>query len=300
MRHQQALEAPRRRQPAARVGRAAGPVQVDRAAARPMPMRAGRLLRLGRAERELRGLHQLVHEAVDGPGVDELVRTLGPVGRLGVAFGYLDERDAERLRERRPAGLIRGRLGVLPKAHREVEQRLFHEVRDETGIRAVIDDGRRCAGLQPPAELQHVFARAVVGALAHREHRVVEDAWPGLDRRVDIKHAVRGAPLDEVEARDIHRQVEQQVARLQAPPQLALVGGWLEVAVDEPCVIRRGKRATLFAGLEHGEPVLGQRQVPAQQRQHGLADAAAADHQHAAGKLGRFDALSPHTVTLAK
>ncbi len=112
VRHQQALEPARGGEPAARVGRAAGPVQVDGTAARPVPVRAGGLLRFGRADREFRGLHQLVHEAVDRPGVDELVRALRPVGRLRVALGDLDQADAKRLGERRPAGLVGRSLGV--------------------------------------------------------------------------------------------------------------------------------------------------------------------------------------------
>ena len=70
--------------------------------------------------------------------------------------------------------------------------------------------------------------------------------------------------------------------------------------MDELRLVRRSERAALIARLEYGEAVLREGEMPAQQWQHGLADAAAADHQYAAGEFGGFDSVIRHSGTLAK
>src|ERR1700734_163992 len=103
MRDQEAGGMPRLGGPRADAGAGAGTIEVKRAArtvgvASPVHGK----MPLVRAPSEFGRLRSFADEAVDRPGIDELVRLLRHVGHLGVAFGDMHDLDAEGLAKPRP------------------------------------------------------------------------------------------------------------------------------------------------------------------------------------------------------
>src|SRR6202041_1118807 len=89
---------------------------------------------LMRAPTEFGGLSPLADEAVNGPGIDELVGSLRHIRHLGVALGDMHDLDAESLRElgprlaaARPADIDAGIFG-------DVEQGLLHQMRHQARV----------------------------------------------------------------------------------------------------------------------------------------------------------------------
>ena len=68
-------------------------------------------------------------------------------------------------------------------------------------------------GLLPRAQGERLEAHAVVAALLDRGVRVGVASRPGLDAGVQIHRAVLRASRDERDARDVHRDIEQEIAR---------------------------------------------------------------------------------------
>src|ERR1700675_633816 len=123
MRDQESVEMPRLRSPGADPGARAGPVQIDRAArALLVPSAVRREMLLVRAPAELGRLSPFADEAVDRPGIDELVRNLGHIGDLRVALGDMDDLDAEGLGKLGPGLAVGGRARINARVLGDVEQ----------------------------------------------------------------------------------------------------------------------------------------------------------------------------------
>ena len=257
-----------------------------------MPVGPGRAAGFARAEGEFGRLHEFVDESVDRPGVDEFARTLRPVGGLRVALRDLDQADRHPAGEGSPfggpAGIRRVGCELVPK----VEQGLLDEVRHESRVGAMVDDRGRGRRAQALSEPQHALAGHEIGPFAQRQHRVVEDAGPGLDRRIDVQRTVLRAPLDQVEARDVDRQVQDEVALADVAGQLAMVVARLQMAVSEACARRLGDAAPALVGREHRQRIGAGQDVVAQQRQDRLPDAAAPDHHQAIAEFDRLQAVA--------
>ena len=211
---EEAVIRPLDRRPTSHLRRGARPAEVDRGAAPVIvPSAIRREMALMAAPTQLGRLHALSDEAVDRPGVDELARLLGKRGNLGVALGDVDHFDAELRRKRGPFG---ARLGRGDGAHRlgDVEERGLDEMRDEARVGAVRQHRRRPArpGL---AQRQGVLAQGIVGARRRQQPAVGIAARPGLDAGVEIERAFSAAKLNQGDARDLDRDVEQKIARLQ-------------------------------------------------------------------------------------
>src|SRR5580700_11619434 len=113
MRDQEAVEMPRLGGPGAHAGARAGTIEVDRATrtvGMASPVR--RKMPLVRAPSEFGRLRSFADEAVDRPGIDELVRLLRHVGHLGVAFGDVHDLDAESLAQLGPGVAAVRRAGI--------------------------------------------------------------------------------------------------------------------------------------------------------------------------------------------
>ncbi len=92
-----------KRRPAAHPRRRPGPQQIDRrTAAEIMAAAIGREMPFMRPPAELRRLRAFADEAVDRPGVDEFARLLRDRRDLGIAFGDMNNLDAETLGEAGP------------------------------------------------------------------------------------------------------------------------------------------------------------------------------------------------------
>src|SRR3982074_1612205 len=103
MRDQEAVEMSRLRCPGANPSARSGSIQIDRAARTGGVASAiGREMLLMSAPSEFGGLSPFADEAVDRPGIDELVRNLRHPGDLRVAFGDMHDLDAEGLRQLGP------------------------------------------------------------------------------------------------------------------------------------------------------------------------------------------------------
>ena len=230
------------------------------------------------AERELARLHQLVHETVYGPGVDELPLALRPLARLRVTLGYLYRGDIEIAREAGPL-LARPRRRIPAADERgQVDERPLDEMRHEAGIGAVIDHGGRGVGPQLRGQVQDLGADGVVRALVEFQHRVVEHAGPRLYRGVDIEGAPLRAEPNQVDAGDVYGQVQYQVAGADEFLQYRAEVAGRQVAVDElrPAPLRESPPG--FVGRQDGHPVVDPLKMPADDGQDGPPDASAADH----------------------
>src|SRR5665213_42631 len=113
MRDQKSMEVPGLWRPSAHPRAGTRPVQIDRTA-RTLLVTAAiyRKMPFMCAPAQFSRLRAFADEAVDRPGVDELVRHLRHVGDLGVPFSDMNDFDAARLRQLRPALATARRGGI--------------------------------------------------------------------------------------------------------------------------------------------------------------------------------------------
>ena len=105
-----------------------------------------------------------------------------------------------------------GELPVRQGPLGDVEQRLLGEMADETRVGAVLEHRRRPGLLprrdHPPQVHVPPVERPLGGVLVARPGVRI----PQLHRRVDVQHAAVVAPLHDLAAVDVPRQVDQEVA----------------------------------------------------------------------------------------
>src|ERR1039457_5737442 len=96
MRDQESVETAGLGRPGAHPGARSRAIQIDRAArAHSMSAAIERKVLLVRAPTEFGGLRAFADEAVDRPGIDEVVVLLRDIRDLAVAFGDMHDLDAE-------------------------------------------------------------------------------------------------------------------------------------------------------------------------------------------------------------
>ena len=167
----------------------------------------------------------------------------------------------------------------------QLQQRGLDEIGHEPGIGAMGQDGGGIFRRQRGPQRECFFAHRVVGATSGRRGGVRVAAGPGLDAGVDVHDATFPAVLDERHAGDIHRKVHEEIAAAHeaiehAPEILAY-----QRLLDEPHAQRlRLGLAPVFGGDDH-DALGADVDMPQDQRQHALSDAAEADHDEATGKL---------------
>ena len=199
------------RGPGADLDRHPGPAEVDRRAApKSMPVPVGRQVLFVGAPAQLGGLAPLAQEALHRPGIGELHPLLARLGHLGVALGAVDHLDPELHGQAAP--LLPGLRDVhlAPHIAGHVDQALFDPVRDEPRVGPIRDRSRgrlRVLALQ----VEDLLSQGVVGPGGRLDRGVDVPARPRLDAGVEVEGIPRQAELDEVPARDIHREVEQEV-----------------------------------------------------------------------------------------
>src|SRR3979411_3286815 len=89
---------------------------------------------LMRAPSEFGGLSPFAAEAVDRPGIDELVRNFRHPGDLRVAFGDMHNLDAESLRQLGPGFAIAGYVRLDSRVLGDIEQSLLDQARHQARI----------------------------------------------------------------------------------------------------------------------------------------------------------------------
>ncbi len=279
---QEAVDRPGERRPGAHPRGGAWAQQVDRrVAAEVVPPPVRRQRALVRAPAQLGRLAAFAHEAVDRPGVDELVRRLRPVRDLRVALGDMDRLDAEPLGEQRPVPARRRQRRRRAGVVRDPQQRRLHEMRNEARIGAVRQD---CGGPRPGAQGQRAFAQRIVGALRRVEREVGVAARPGLGAGVEVERTKLAGERDERDRGHVHRQVQQEVPRSEQRPQRRLVIPALQRRDDAPDArLRRDGGPPLVRG-QNGDPLRRDVDVAEEERQDPLTDAAAADHDQSAAE----------------
>ncbi len=206
------MEISGQRSPGSNARARAGPVQIDRAArTRRMAAAVGRKMLLMRAPPQFGGLRAFTDETVDRPGIDEFIRLLRLVGDLRIAFGHVNDFDAERHRELGPFGSISRRAGVYQRVRGDVQQRLLDQVRHHAGVRAVRQYRRR---RRAPAFAQgeRLLAHRIIAALLDRQRGVGVAARPWLYAGVEIQRPALARELDQSYAGNVHRQVQQEIA----------------------------------------------------------------------------------------
>src|SRR5260221_930619 len=252
---------------------------------------------LVRAPAELGRLRALAEEAVDRPGVDELARLFRDLGDLGVALGNVDDLDPEPLGECGPAGAVGRWLDRWVGIARDIEERLFDEMRDEAGIGAM-GQNRRRPMRGALAQRQRALAQRVIRARRRRQVRIGIAAGPGLDAGVEIERAFFLAKLDQRDARHVDRDVEQKVAAAEPGVEHGpvIIAGQ-RVLNKADAVFGRDLATARLGGDDH-DLVRPHVDVAHQQGQDALADTAEADDDEAAGK--RDVLLAGHRQSAAR
>ena len=180
----------------------------------------GELLLVG-APAHLGGGRPLLAEALNAPGIDELVDLLRTVGDLRVAFAAVDHLHAELVGEvvegARPSELAdllplpAGELPLLEAAHGDVEEGLLREMADEAGIGAMLENGRRAGrapvGDHPPQVHVAPVERQFVGL---RRYRMLVRI-PHFDGGVEIEHPLVMAPLHDLAAVDVPGEIDEEI-----------------------------------------------------------------------------------------
>ena len=132
--------------PGTHLDRSTGPVEVNRRlAAEIVFTTVGREMFLVTAPAQFTGLRTFADETVHRPGVDELAAPLARAGDLGVTLRAMNALDVQFHRQLRP---LRPRLRNVRAAEdvaREVDQALFHPVRDQPRVRAIGRDDSNTA-----------------------------------------------------------------------------------------------------------------------------------------------------------
>src|ERR1700689_5269284 len=124
MRDQKAMHRTGLRRPGANPGCCAGLAEIDgRAAAEIKALAVTREVLLVRTPAELGRLRALGNEAVDRPGVDELVLLFRDRGDLRIALGHVHHAYTERLRQLGPARARAWYGGAGAGVDGEIEQR---------------------------------------------------------------------------------------------------------------------------------------------------------------------------------
>ena len=193
--------------------------------ARPCPVAVGEggQLLLVRAPPHLGGGRALLAEALDAPGVDELVHPLRLVGDLRVALAAMDDLDAQPAREvvelllrDELADLLRGPpLGfpVRDEALTDVDQALLGEMRDQAGVGAMLDHRRGALVLPPGDQAPDGHVPPVKRSLGRVLVRRPGIGIPQLGGGVHIQHSVVVAPLEDLAGVDVPGEVDEEVAR---------------------------------------------------------------------------------------
>ena len=257
----------------------------------------GELL-LVRTPAHLGGRGAFLAEALDAPGVHELVHLLRLVGDLGVALGTMDDLHAERarqvvelLRADQLLEILRGApldLAVRDQALADVDQALLHEVRDEPGVGAMLDNRGRTRLTPAGDHAPQVHVAPVERLLRRMLVRAGRVGIPQLGRRVDVLHAVVVAPLEDLAGVDVPRQVDDEVAAAGVLREETTHVLARHAVAHEAHAFRRPARELRGTILEiHDRDVTGRHlEVLEKDRERALRDRAVTDEQDA---LVEFD-----------
>ena len=240
-----------------------------------------------RTPAQLGRLATLAHETIDRPGVHELALALAVTGDLGVPLGDVDRLHPQRLRQRRPT-FARCRHGGFPASVAgDVQHRLLDEMGNQTRIGAVGYHRGRPASHRP-AGRQRAFPQRIVGTLRRRQGRVGIATFPGLDAGIEIQRALRLAQFRQGNGGNIDRQVEQEISVTQQRPQNLPVIFPRQGPHDMRNAEFGSDLGTTGIAGHDLDLVLRHVDMPQDQRQNPLADAAETEHDQPARERDMF------------
>ena len=236
-------------------------------------------------------------EAIDAPGVDELVDLLWLRGDLRVALGDVDHLERQQLCE---AGMVGRRQRLLEIGRRrrtgaavgqgtcrDLPQRLLRPVRDEARVGAMLDHRRRTAVVTPPSD--HLADRHVADVQRARQWVDVRRAVvgvPHLDRGVEVADTVISAPLDDRARVDVPGEIETDVASGDVAPEHLVEVRRVDLLDDvgDSGGQRLGDAAAVVDHVDHGDLLRRADVLGEQQRQRALRDRATSKEQDPAGE----------------
>jgi hypothetical protein len=152
----------------------------------------------------------------------------------------------------------------------------------------------------PRAQRQRLLAQCVVGALGHRYGRIGIAAGPGLDAGVEVHRAFVPAVADQGDARDVDRNVEHEVAATDQRIERAAEILARQALLDELDAKARRFLVADVVGADDADALGAQAQMPQDQRQHPLADAAESDQDDAPGKIDVHFVLAHYYSAVAR
>ncbi len=243
------------------------------------------------APSELCGSDAFFVEAVDRPGVDELVDLFGEVGDLRISLGDVHHPCAGEHRQRvvRLIGqrtlerIDVGSDAIAQHASGDLGECLFGEVADQAGVGAVLEHGSRAAVVAPPGDHPaQIHVPGVQRAVERRRRGQVVVRVPHLDTRVEVPHAVVAAPLQDGRIVDVPCQIEQQIARPDPgrEERVDVVRRDLILLVVDAEGDRIGHPGAVVDHVDDRDSLRVDRQIADQQRHRALGNRATAEHQH--------------------
>ncbi|MNQ89636.1 hypothetical protein D3C85_1049500 [compost metagenome] len=151
----------------------------------------------------------------------------------------------------------------------------------QAGVGAV---GQQCGGgvLARLAQGQDAFPQGLVAALGQGPLGIGIAAGPGLYASIQVEHIALATELQQRQAGDIHREIQQEVPGIQQRRQLVAVVRRVQGHAAELHPLRFGKGLTAWVGTQDNHAARSQVDMTADQRKHALADAAEAEHYQAA------------------
>src|ERR1019366_2411057 len=243
------------------------------------------------APAQLGGRLAFLAKSLDAPGIDELVDLLGLVRDLSIALRAVNHLHAERLREEVEllcpnelgdvGGFPRGQHLVRDQAVADVEESLFRKVRDQAGVRAVLENRRRALRLPLRDQAANVHVPPVERLLGGVLLRAGGVWVPQLGRRVHVEHTVAVTPVEDLARIDVPREIDDDVARPDVRAEERSHVLHRDAVADEPDALRGPLLQFLRTVLEiHHRDVFGRDlKVFEQDRQRAFGHGAVADEE---------------------
>ena len=208
----EAMEMARQRCPGPHARGGAGLGQVDRGPiAKIVAFAVAGKIALMRAPAQLGRLRTLADKAVNRPGVHELAQLLRSRGNLGIALGDMDDADAQQVGQRGPVFLGGGIAGIDAGVGSDVQHPLLDQVRHHARV-GTVRDHRGGRALIAGTQRQGLLAQRIVGPARSAQRGVGVATGPGLNAGVQVHRALFPAEADQGDARDIDRDIQQEIA----------------------------------------------------------------------------------------
>src|SRR5215467_2832651 len=167
-------------------------------------------------------------------------------------------------------------MGVETGSVREIDERLLDEMRDEPGIGAMGQHRGRAARIAG-TQRQRTLAQAIIRSRRRREAGIGITARPRLNARVEVEGALLLTERDQRDARYVDRDIEQKIAVTEMRLQYRAIVALCKRRLQETDAVLGCDIVSARLGGDDRDLIGRNLEMPEQQRQDALPDAAKAD-----------------------